>query len=138
MSFGSSEWAPWVVNEDAALPLLKAAWDRGVTTIDTANVYSNGESERIIGKFLKQEKIPREKVVIATKCFGLVGDEPGIRTVFRPEMRDMRDYVNQSGLSRSAIFNAVEKSLERLGMTYIDLLQVSASLTILDRPYLRD
>jgi len=46
MSFGSDKWGPWVINEDNAMPLLKAAWGRGVTTIDTANVYSNGESER--------------------------------------------------------------------------------------------
>ena len=124
MSFGSDKWAPWVINEDKAIPLLKAAWDRGVSTIDTANVYSNGESERIVGKFLKQYSIPRSKVLILTKCIGLVHEDPGMRTHFFPELRDTRDYVNQAGLSRAAIFNAVEASLERLQTSYIDLLQV--------------
>lgn len=54
MSYGSSKWAPWVFDEDKSIELLKAAWDLAVTTIDTANTYSNGESERIIGKFLKK------------------------------------------------------------------------------------
>ncbi len=127
------------------MPLLKAAWDRGVTTIDTANVYSNGESERIIGKFLKQVNlmaisttsalhsrwymqqqynIPRDKVLILTKCNGLVHPDPGMATHFRPNLRNERDFVNQSGLSRAAIFNAVDASLERLQTTYIDLLQI--------------
>jgi len=124
MSFGSDKWAPWVINEDKAIPLLKAAWDRGVTTIDTANVYSNGESERIIGKFLKQYNIPREKVLILTKCHFLAHPDPGVSTVFQPNLRNERDFVNQSGLSRAAIFNAVDASLERLQTPYIDLLQI--------------
>ncbi|KAL5506886.1 hypothetical protein ACEPAH_6342 [Sanghuangporus vaninii] len=124
MSFGSDKWAPWVINEDKTIPLLKAAWDRGVSTIDTANVYSNGESERIVGKFLKQYNIPRNKVLIFTKCNGLVHEDPGVRTYLFPELKNTRDYVNQSGLSRAAIFNAVEASLERLQTTYIDLLQI--------------
>ena len=128
MSFGSSKWLPWVINEDEALPLLKAAWDRGVTTIDTANVYSNGYSERIIGKFLKQYQIPRHRVLIFTKCYSLVHEDPGTRTILYPELKNTRDYVNQSGLSRGAIFNQVEDSLERLGTSYIDLLQVCACL----------
>ncbi|KAG9013932.1 hypothetical protein FRB95_011847 [Tulasnella sp. JGI-2019a] len=125
MSFGSSDWQPWVINEDKALPLLKAAWDRGVTTLDTANVYSNGESERIIAKFIKTYNIPREKLVILTKCNFLVG-ENGVHTI-TPEsahLPNTRDYVNQSKLSRTAIFNQVEKSLERLETSYIDLLQI--------------
>lgn len=59
-----------------------------------------------------QNGIPREKVIIMTKCWGLVGDTPDLMTVLMPELANQRDYVNQSGLSRSAIFNAVEKSLE--------------------------
>ncbi|KAG8852954.1 hypothetical protein FRB96_008473 [Tulasnella sp. 330] len=123
MSFGSDKWQSWVINEDKALPLLKAAWDRGVTTLDTANVYSNGESERIIAKFMKINKIPREKLVILSKCNFLVADDPGVNTVFT-NLTNHRDYVNQSKLSRTAIFNQVEKSLERLETTYIDLLQI--------------
>ncbi|KAL5524170.1 hypothetical protein ACEPAG_8343 [Sanghuangporus baumii] len=124
MSFGSDKWAPWVINEDKAIPVLKAAWDRGVNTIDTANVYSNGESERIVGKFLKQYNIPRNRVLILTKCNNLVHEDVSVRTYARPELKNTRDYVNQSGLSRAAIFNAVEASLERLQTPYIDLLQI--------------
>lgn len=58
-----------------ALPLLKAAYDRGLNTWDTANIYSNGKSEEIIGKALKTYNIPRDKVVILTKCFAYIGEE---------------------------------------------------------------
>jgi len=125
MSFGSHEWSDWVLDEDKALPLLKAAWDRGVTTLDTANVYSNGESEKIIAKFIKKYNIPRSKLVILTKCFFLCADgQPGLFTGRHPDLPNTRDYVNQSGLSRQAIFNQVEDSLRRLETDYIDLLQI--------------
>ncbi|KAG6873154.1 hypothetical protein C0995_002312 [Termitomyces sp. Mi166 len=124
MSFGSPEWANWVIGEEPTFKILDAAWELGISTIDTANVYSNGESERIIGKWIEQKKIPRERLIIATKCHGLVGNTPDVRTVLNPHLRDQRDYVNQSGLSRAAIFNAVEASLQRLKLTYIDLLQI--------------
>jgi len=125
MSIGHPDWAPWVIGEEESLPLLKAAYDRGLNTWDTANVYSNGVSEEIIGKAIKKYNIPRQKLVILTKCFGAVGEEPGLRHIFFPkEMRGSKDYVNQSGLSRQAIFNAVDASLKRLDTTYIDLLQI--------------
>jgi len=124
MSFGSDKWGGWVINEDKALPLLKAAWDHGVTSWDTANIYSNGESERIIAKALKKYNIPRSKVIIMTKCHFLVGDNPGMHTLWNPELHNQRDYVNQAGLSRGAIFNQVEASLARLETDYIDLLQI--------------
>ncbi|KAL0572478.1 hypothetical protein V5O48_009485 [Marasmius crinis-equi] len=124
MSFGSPEWASWVLGEKESLEILKAAWDRGINTIDTANVYSNGESERIVAVFLEKYNIPRHQVIIATKCFGLVGDRPGLRTVLKPELRSQQQYVNQFGLSRAAIFNAVDASLQRLKTPYIDLLQI--------------
>lgn len=75
MSFGSSDWQEWVINEAEALPLLKHAYDSGLNTWDTADVYSNGRSEEIVGKALKQYKIPREKVVILSKCYFGVSDE---------------------------------------------------------------
>ncbi|KZO96984.1 Aldo/keto reductase [Calocera viscosa TUFC12733] len=124
MSFGSDKWAPWVINEDKALPLLKAAWDRGINTWDTANVYSNGESERVIAKAIKTYNIPRSKLVILTKCFSLTHDDPSVLAMFHPELPNSRDYVNTSGLSRQAIFQQVEASLKRLGTDYIDLLQI--------------
>lgn len=70
MSLGDKRWQPWVIEEDEALPLLKAAYDRGLNTWDTANVYSNGVSEEIIGKAIKKYQIPRHKLVICTKCCG--------------------------------------------------------------------
>ncbi|EJU05010.1 Aldo/keto reductase [Dacryopinax primogenitus] len=125
MSFGSHEWSDWILDEDKALPLLKAAWDRGVTTLDTANAYSNGESERIIAKFIKKYNIPRSKLVILSKCFFLCADgQPGLFTGKFPDLMNTRDWVNQSGLSREAIFNQVEGSLRRLETDYIDLLQI--------------
>ncbi|KAG8889330.1 hypothetical protein FRB98_004947 [Tulasnella sp. 332] len=124
MGFGSDQWQPWVLNEDKALPLLKTAWDRGVTTLDTANMYSNGESERIIGKFIQVYNIPREKLVIMTKCRFLVGENLRVLAPAMLNLENTRDHVNQSRLSRAAILNQVEKSLERLRTTYIDLLQV--------------
>ncbi|KAM6529131.1 hypothetical protein FALCPG4_007280 [Fusarium falciforme] len=102
---------PWNLNEEDSIKLLKAAYDRGLNTWDTANCYGNGLSEEIIGKALQVHQIPRHKVVIMTKTFFHVGE-------------DQEDYVNQGGLSRSAIFHSVEESLARLGTTYIDLLQI--------------
>lgn len=126
MSFGSSQWADWVIDdEQTVMELLKGAYDRGLNTWDTANVYSNGESERLIAKAVKKYAIPRHKLVILTKCFGIVGEEPGLRHVtFGKEMALSKDYVNQGGNSRQAIFNAVEASLKRLETDYIDLLQI--------------
>ncbi|KZP01284.1 Aldo/keto reductase [Calocera viscosa TUFC12733] len=124
MSFGSDKWMPWVLNEDKALPILKAAWDRGINTWDTANVYSNGESERVIAKAIKTYNIPRSKLVILTKCYACAHDDPAVLHLRHPELPNTRDYVNTSGLSRQAIFQQVEASLKRLGTDYIDLLQI--------------
>ncbi|CAH0055617.1 unnamed protein product [Clonostachys solani] len=125
MGFGDSQAIPWALDEDKALPLLKAAYDRGLNTWDTANSYSNGASERIIGKALQQFSIPRAKVVILTKCNFAVGETPEEQQfAFYSEFNRSKDYQNQFGLSRTAIFNQVEASLKRLGTTYIDLLQI--------------
>ncbi|MCJ1303142.1 hypothetical protein MMC08_005949 [Hypocenomyce scalaris] len=125
MSIGHQDWAPWVLGEEESLPILKAAYDRGLNTWDTANVYSNGVSEDIIGKAIKKYNLPRHKLVILSKCFGTVGEQPGLRHIaFQKEMANSRDYVNQYGLSRQAIFTAVNASLKRLGTDYLDLLQI--------------
>ncbi|KAK4162825.1 hypothetical protein QBC43DRAFT_345662 [Cladorrhinum sp. PSN259] len=125
MSFGDPKALDWAIGEEEALPLLKAAYDRGLNTWDTANMYSNGASEVIVGKALKKYNIPREKVVILTKCFWAVGEEPELRAYFfAKQMNTSKDYVNQGGLSRAAIFNQVEASLKRLDTPYIDLLQI--------------
>ncbi|MCJ1259009.1 hypothetical protein MMC24_006843 [Lignoscripta atroalba] len=110
MSFGNSQWMDWVLEEEK--------WD-------TANVYSNGDSERIIAKAIKKYQIPRHKVVILTKCAGIVAEDPGVWTTpIGKEMAVGKDYVNQRGLSRTAIFTAVNASLNRLETDYIDLLQI--------------
>ncbi|KAM0273916.1 hypothetical protein ACHAQH_008120 [Verticillium albo-atrum] len=125
MSFGDKRTLPWVIGEDEALPLLKAAYDRGLNTWDTANVYSNGASEVIVGKAIKKYNIPRHKVVILTKAHWAVGEEPEARHfVNRAEFEASKDYQNNFGLSRTALFNQVEASLERLETPYIDLLQI--------------
>ncbi|KAI1854472.1 hypothetical protein JX266_000590 [Neoarthrinium moseri] len=125
MSFGEPAAQSWAIPEEEALPLLKAAYDRGMNTWDTANVYSQGASEVIVGKALKKYAIPRHKVVIMTKCYGAVGEEPGVRHFFmRDAVERSKDYVNQYHLSRAAIFNQVNASLQRLDTDYIDLLQI--------------
>jgi aryl-alcohol dehydrogenase-like predicted oxidoreductase len=125
MSFGSKDWQPWVIEEAEALPLLKAAYDRGLNTWDTANVYSNGESERIIGQAIEEFNLPREKLVILSKCYGYVGEEPATRGIlYGQKIADSKEYVNRGGLSRKAIFDAVNASLKRMDLTYLDLLQI--------------
>lgn len=124
MSFGTPKWAPWVLDEEPSIEIMKAAWDLGINTIDTANIYSNGESERLIAKFIKKYNIPRSQIIIATKCNGLVAHDPSIQGFFVPGLAKLPEYVNQSGLSRAAIFNAVDASLARLETSYIDLLQI--------------
>ncbi|KAI9677019.1 MAG: hypothetical protein M1817_006858 [Caeruleum heppii] len=125
MSLGSKDWADWVLGEEESLPLLKAAYDRGLNTWDTANLYSNGASEEIIGKAIKKYDMPRHKVVILTKCYGTVGEQPDVLGLIYPQaIAKSKDYVNHVGLSRQAIFNAVDASLRRLQTDYIDLLQI--------------
>jgi aryl-alcohol dehydrogenase-like predicted oxidoreductase len=98
MSLGSKQWVPWVLEDAEALELLKAAYDRGVNTWDTAAMYSNGVSEKLMGQAMKKYKIPREKLVILTKCYNHVGEEPGdFAPMFFDRMNQSKDYVNQGG-----------------------------------------
>ena len=108
MSFGDPNRGghPWTLNEDDSRPLLLAAFEAGITTLDTANGYSDGSSEEIVGRFIADVG-EREQFVIATK-------------VFAP----MRSGGNGGGLSRRAILEQVEGSLRRLGTDWIDLYQV--------------
>ncbi|PCG89496.1 Aldo/keto reductase [Penicillium occitanis (nom. inval.)] len=125
--YGSPEWADWVVDAEVALPILKAAWDGGIQTFDTANVYSNGQSETILGRFIKEYNIPRHQVVIMTKVHMLTDDRSqfGQSRIGRAlDPSTYRDFQNNYGLSRTAIFNQVEASLRRLQTAYIDLLQI--------------
>lgn len=121
MSYGDEKWAGWVLNEDKSLPLLKAAYDAGINTWDTADVYSNGASEHIVRKAIAKYNIPREKLVILSKCYMYYDEsDPTTRNMFPP---DESQYVNQWGLSRKHIMDAVDASVKRLG-TYIDVLQI--------------
>lgn len=122
MSYGDPAWQGWVLPEEKSLPLLEYAYKVGIRTWDTADIYSNGRSEEIIGKAIKQYNIPRERLVILSKCyFGITPDSMEFnRDVAANNDGDM---LNQTGLSRKHIFDAVDKSIARLG-TYIDVLQI--------------
>ncbi|KAH7313923.1 NADP-dependent oxidoreductase domain-containing protein [Stachybotrys elegans] len=121
MSFGSSKWegSPWVLDEEEGLKLIKAAYDKGINTWDTADTYSNGKSEEIIGKAMKKYSITRQRVVILSKIYYPVMDDDS-----RPPGINDGSLVNQMGLSRKHIFHAVDRCLERLGTDYIDVLQI--------------
>ncbi|KAE8421582.1 NADP-dependent oxidoreductase domain-containing protein [Aspergillus pseudocaelatus] len=124
MTFGNPSWegSPWVLPEAEALPLLKKAYDCGINTWDTADTYSNGMSEILIGKALEQYNIPRSKVVIMSKLYyPVLAPESNARP--NPAVND-GGLVNQMGLSRKHIFDAVEASLTRLKSSYIDVLQL--------------
>ena len=106
MTYGSSRWRPWILEEEASMPLLRRAIELGVNFFDTANVYSNGVSEVILGKAIK-EYGDRNNSVIATKVFFPVDSGP-----------------NGMGLSRKSIMQAIDASLKRLQMDYVDLYQI--------------
>jgi aryl-alcohol dehydrogenase-like predicted oxidoreductase len=107
MSFGDAvRGADWVLDEDAAAPIFRQAVELGITFWDTANMYARGSSEEIVGRALK-EYTRREDVVLATKVFFPMHDGPG-----------------GSGLSRRAIMEQIDASLERLGVEYVDLYQI--------------
>jgi len=108
MSFGEPNRGTheWTLNEEASRPILRAAWEAGINFYDTANVYSAGTSEEIVGRILK-ELAPRDELVIATKVHG-----------------EMRPGPNGKGLSRKAILSEIDNSLRRLGTDYVELYQI--------------
>jgi aryl-alcohol dehydrogenase-like predicted oxidoreductase len=124
MSYGDRRWAPWVKNREESLPLLKAAFDAGVNTWDTANMYSNGVSEEIIGEAIKKYEIPRSQIVIMTKAFFPVAEDQVGTFNGGPEIRKDPRYINRCGLSRGALFEQVDASLKRMQIDYIDVLQI--------------
>jgi len=124
MSYGDSRWSPWVLGEQEAIEHVKFAYEHGVNTFDTANIYSNGVSEIYLGKAIKVLNLPREEIVVMTKLYGTVGKTIEEVLVGKSDAElDKAGYVNQHGLSRKHIFDSVKKSLERLQLDYIDVLQ---------------
>ncbi|KAG6895568.1 hypothetical protein C0992_000563 [Termitomyces sp. T32_za158] len=119
MQYGTPEWQAWVLGEEEAVKHIKYAYHAGIQTFDTADTYSNGLSEVILGKAIKQLRLPREEIVILTKVYFTVARENGIAFQDSDDAR----YVNQHGLSRKHIFDSVKASLARLGVDYIDVLQ---------------
>ncbi|WP_134704366.1 aldo/keto reductase [Ammoniphilus sp. YIM 78166] len=108
MSFGVPERGThgWVLNEEMSRPIIRQAIEYGINFFDTANVYSDGTGEEILGRILK-EYVRRDEIVIATKVYGMMHHGP-----------------NGKGLSRKAIMTEIDNSLRRLGTDYVDLYQI--------------
>ena len=106
MTYGATTWREWVLDEAASRPFIREALDRGVNFFDTADVYSQGASEEILGRALK-DFAKRDEVVVATKVFSPMGKSP-----------------NAQGLSRKHVMEGIDHSLKRLGMDYVDLYQI--------------
>ena len=98
MTFGFSPFVKWIMDEEPSLEILKAAYDCGINTWDTANTYSNGVSEEIIGKAIRKFNIPRHKLVLMTKCSFVVGEEPDVMgAMYQAKLHQSKDYVNHGG-----------------------------------------
>ncbi|MGE0602475.1 MAG: aldo/keto reductase [Xanthobacteraceae bacterium] len=104
MTYGAKSWREWVLTEDESKPFFKAAFDAGINFYDTADVYSQGVSEEILGRAVKEHASRREEVVVATKVFNPMGKAPNLK-----------------GLSRKHIMEGIDASLQRLKMDYVDL-----------------
>jgi len=107
MTYGTSQWRPWVLNEEASRPFFRRAWEAGINFFDTADMYSNGVSEEVLGRALRDLAIPREQVVVATKVFNPTGKT-----------------ANERGLSAKHIRHGIDASLKRLQLDYVDLYQI--------------
>ncbi len=107
MTYGTPDWRPWVLDASASRPMLERAVEAGINFFDTADMYSNGVGEEVVGKVLR-ELCRRDELVIATKLFFPLRDAG----------------PNRTGLSRKRIFDCVDASLRRLGTDYIDLYQI--------------
>jgi aryl-alcohol dehydrogenase (NADP+) len=105
MTYGTPEWRPWVLDEAASRPFIARALEHGINFFDTADMYSRGVSEQVLGRALKQQ--PRDQLVIATKAFYPVTTGP-----------------NTAGLSRKHLLDAIDASLRRLDTDYVDLYQI--------------
>jgi aryl-alcohol dehydrogenase-like predicted oxidoreductase len=107
MSYGSKQWRPWVLDEAESHPFIQRAIELGINFFDTADMYSVGASEEVLGRALRDFGPSRDKVVIASKVFYPMGDGP-----------------NDKGLSRKRIFDSCDATLRRLGTDYLDLYQI--------------
>jgi aryl-alcohol dehydrogenase-like predicted oxidoreductase len=107
MTYGSKQWRPWVLEEEEARPFLRQALELGINYFDTADMYSVGKSEEILGRALKDFGPGRDRVIIATKVYMPMTDDP-----------------NDRGLSRKHIMHSIDNSLRRLGTEYVDLYQI--------------
>jgi aryl-alcohol dehydrogenase (NADP+) len=107
MNFGSRRWRSWMLEDAEARPLIKRALDLGINYFDTADFYSSGASEELLGRALGDIGPDRDRLVVSTKVFYPVGDDP-----------------NRRGLSRKHIMHAIDDSLRRLKMDYVDLYQI--------------
>jgi len=108
MTYGTPKWRAWVLDEEASRPFVKRAIELGINFFDTADMYSEGVSEEVLGRALK-DFTARDQVVIATKAFHPARSSPG---------------PNDRGLSRKHLFDAIDGSLRRLGVDYVDLYQI--------------
>lgn len=106
MTYGTSKWREWVLNEPESRPFVQRALEAGINFFDTADIYSLGVSEEVTGRMLN-EMARRDEIVVATKVFNPMGDKP-----------------NQRGLSRKHIMEGIDASLRRLNMEYVDLYQI--------------
>jgi aryl-alcohol dehydrogenase-like predicted oxidoreductase len=107
MTYGSKKWREWVLEEEDSRPFIRRALESGFNFFDTADMYSLGASEEILGRALRDFGPSRDKLVIATKVFNPMGDDP-----------------NDRGLSRKHIRHSIDASLKRLGTDYVDLYQI--------------
>jgi 1-deoxyxylulose-5-phosphate synthase len=107
MTYGSKQWRPWVLEEEEARPFIRQALESGINYFDTADMYSVGKSEEVLGRALKDFAADRDRVVVATKVYMQMSDDP-----------------NDRGLSRKHIMHSIDRSLRRLGMDYVDLYQI--------------
>ncbi|KAF9565585.1 Aldo keto reductase [Agrocybe pediades] len=124
MQYGSPEWQKWVIgDEEEVVKHVKFAYEAGIQTFDTADVYSNGLSEILLGKAIKKLGLPRDEIVVMTKLYNTVARDFGTNMITLGKDPNTLGYVNQRGLSRKHIFQAVKHSLERLQLDYIDVLQ---------------
>jgi aryl-alcohol dehydrogenase-like predicted oxidoreductase len=106
MTYGSPSWRPWILDEAASRPFIQRALELGIDFFDTADMYSVGASEEVLGRALR-DFAKRDQVVVGTKVFNPMGEGP-----------------NDRGNSRKHIFDAIDASLRRLGMDYVDLYQI--------------